>query len=83
MSEWYWTSDILEGNTGSNVEYAPDLEYGHMSRGRNISYLGVSTSTSRFIGPYPWLQPALDENMNAIIDEFDKGIERAIRRTST
>ncbi len=87
MSEWYWTSDILQGDCGTNVIYGMFLELGHFQghgqgRRHSISYLGVEYSTASFVGPYAWLDPALIENVDNIKNEFEDACTRAVNRAN-
>jgi HK97 gp10 family phage protein len=71
---------VLEGVVGTNVMYAPYVEigtgiYSSMGGGRNTPWLytdakGV-THFTRGSHPHPFLKPAMDENISAILKCFE------------
>jgi hypothetical protein len=75
--------DVLTGRTGTDVEYAPDLEYGHIIRLRTATYLGVSiTGSSGFVPAYPFLGPAFHEHKEEIAAMFEDAISRGLNTVS-
>ena len=82
----------VKGNTGvigTNVEYAPYVEYGTGiyavgGNGRQTpwSFQDAEGNWHRTVGqhPQPFLEPALLENENDILDLIEKEIKKGVRK---
>lgn len=82
------TASGIEGSIGTNVEYAPYVEYGtgifsSLGNGRQDkwSYKDAEGNWHTTIGqqPQPYLCPALDDNRKEIIDIFEKQIKKGVK----
>lgn len=78
--------DLVVGIVGTNVEYAPFVEYGTGQRGAasNVEHPGEYVYGPKpGMSAHPYLRPALDENANEIQKILAAGIRDAIRRSGT
>lgn len=84
------THEVIDGNVGrvgTNVEYAPYVEYGtglfsSKGNGRQTpwSYQDAQGNWHRTSGqkPQPYLQPALDSNRRTIMQKLKDGIHEEV-----
>lgn len=71
-------SDKSSVSIGSNVEYAPYVEYGtgiYNTEGRKTTWIYTTADGEAYIShgqkAQPFLQPAVDENLDNIVKKFE------------
>lgn len=76
-------SDNSSVSIGSNIEYAPYVEYGtgiYNPEGRKTAWIYTTAEGKTFIShgqkAQPFLQPAVDENLDNIINKFENLLDK-------